>query len=468
MPKRWRRKRATQSDPSCFPLATTARLGLPQLPRPVNELRKAVDGSAQRMLSDASPFIYCGAAGGRHQRDPFRPFTWLIEAGTTMMRRSVIFYASFLLGGLFLLVTAELCLRFLPVATGLPVQTVNADNPVLRFTPKTKFTYSIGWSLAGATKGRINNDGWVNDQDYDPTDTRPLLAIIGDCFIEAQMVPSRDTVQGRLAAMVGAHGRVYSFAASYAGLSQYLIWASYAAAKYKPDGMVINVVAHDFEESFVKYGGYPGRHYFVEGPNGRFELSRIDFIPNPDPLRAIIKRFALTRYLAGNLTGAIHRVLGKAESCPANTCKSPDAQRLVDSQRALSAFLDELPKRASLPTDRILLIVDSIRPEVYTDERAGKETYFGVMRQQLLEEAQRRGYETIDLNPRFAAAYRRDKLPLSLPDGRTHWNSAGHAVVADAVRQSKLFSKVFTKGLTLARPSSDQRDSGNRSVNSLR
>jgi len=361
------------------------------------------------------------------------------------MRRSVMFAAALSLGGLFLLVAAEICLQFMPVATGLPMQAVNADNPIMRFTPATAFTYSVGWSLANATKGRINNDGWVNDQDYDPTDTRPLLAIIGDCFIEAQMVPSRDTVQGRLAAMVGVHGRVYSFAAAYAGLSQYLIWASYAAAKYKPDGMVFNVVAHDFEESFTKYGGYPGRHYFVEVPDGRFELRRIDFIPNLNPLRAMIKRSALARYLAGNLTGAIDGVLGKDASCPANTCESPDAQRMVDSQQALSAFLDELPRRASLSPDRILLIVDSIRPEVYTDERAGKDTYFGRMRKRLLDEAQRRGYETIDLNPLFAATYRRDGELLNVADERTHWNSAGHAAVADAVSGSKLFSKVFTR-----------------------
>jgi hypothetical protein len=349
-----------------------------------------------------------------------------------MKRRTVMSIVLF--GGLFLLGTAEVCLRFMPVATGLPMQAVNADNPVLRFTPNTAFTSSIGWSLADATKGWTNNDGFVNDQDYDPTDPRPLLAIIGDCFI-AETVPSRDTVQGRLAATVGVQGRVYSFATESAGLSQYLIWASYAAAKYKPDAMVINIVADNFEESFTKYGSRPGRHYFVEMPDGSFELRRIDFVPSP--LKAIIKHSALARYLAWNLSSA--------KSCPATACASPDAQRLVDAQQALSAFLDELPKQASLPPDRILLIVDSIRPEVYIDENAGRDSYFGRMRERLLEEAQQHGYETIDLNPLFAATYRRDRQLLNIADERSHWNGAGHAIVADAARRSKLFAKVFTR-----------------------
>jgi len=104
------------------------------------------------------------------------------------------------------------------------------------------------------------------------------------------------------------------------------------------------------------------------------------------------------RYLARNLPGLVPAALRNEVSCPANACASPDAQRLIDAQKAVSAFLDGLPKHASLPPERILLIVDSIQPEVYTDENAGKDSYFGQMRERLLEEAQNRGYETIDIS----------------------------------------------------------------------
>ena len=47
--------------------------------------------------------------------------------------------------------------------------------------------------------------------------------------------PHAETLQGRLAADVEGRGRVYSFAASGAPLSQYLVWAEYAREHYAPE-----------------------------------------------------------------------------------------------------------------------------------------------------------------------------------------------------------------------------------------
>ena len=80
---------------------------------------------------------------------------------------------------------------------------------------------------------RVNNAGWVNDQDYEHQDVTPLLAIIGDSYIEAMMVPYEQTVYGRLANTLEGRLRVYSFGASGAPLSQYLIWARHAVEHYR-------------------------------------------------------------------------------------------------------------------------------------------------------------------------------------------------------------------------------------------
>jgi hypothetical protein len=68
----------------------------------------------------------------------------------------------------------------------------------------------------------------VNDQNYDPSTDTPLMAVIGDSYVEALMVPYEQTIQGRLSQRVPSHNRVYSFAASGAALSQYLAYAMYA------------------------------------------------------------------------------------------------------------------------------------------------------------------------------------------------------------------------------------------------
>ena len=148
------------------------------------------------------------------------------------------------------LLAAEIVLRFLPVSTGLRSMPVTAADPVLHFTPNRPFVNSLGWNLHNVVHGRVNNAGFVNDQDY-VRDGPPLIAVIGNSFIEAQMVAYPQTLQGRLAAALKDKFRVYSFAGSGAPLSQYLIWAGYAVKEYGARAVVINVVGNDFDESLA-------------------------------------------------------------------------------------------------------------------------------------------------------------------------------------------------------------------------
>src|SRR5204862_5996029 len=131
----------------------------------------------------------------------------------------------------FCLLAAEIALRFLPVSTGLRSTPVTAADPVLHFTPNRPFVNSLGWNMHNVVHGRVNNAGFVNEQDY-VRDGPPLIAVIGDSFIETQMVPYAESLQGRLAAALKDRFRVYSFAGSGAPLSQYLIWAGFAVREY--------------------------------------------------------------------------------------------------------------------------------------------------------------------------------------------------------------------------------------------
>ena len=101
------------------------------------------------------------------------------------------------------LLAAEIVLRFLPVSTGLRSVPVTAADPILHFTPNRPFVNSLGWNIHNVVHGRVNNAGFVNDQDY-VRDGPPLIAVIGDSFIEAQMVAYPQTLQGRLAAALAA------------------------------------------------------------------------------------------------------------------------------------------------------------------------------------------------------------------------------------------------------------------------
>jgi hypothetical protein len=206
-------------------------------------------------------------------------------------------------------------------------------------------------------RGRTNNAGFVSDQDQDRNDPRPLLAVIGDSYVEAMMVPHRHTVQERVQRCIGTQGRVYGFAASGAPLSQYLIWADYARLHYAPRAMVFVMVGNDFDESLSKYKTGPGFHHFAEAGNGELSLQLYDY--SPVSLRKIARRSALLRHLFFSLH--IETTLAapwsgllppaEADGTPqhvGNTASDSTDVRLQDSQRAVIAFFEELPRRAAI------------------------------------------------------------------------------------------------------------------------
>ena len=98
---------------------------------------------------------------------------------------------------------AEIVLRFLPVSEGLRTEAVNHADPVFHFTPEREAIWSRGWRFEQVNRVRVNNAGYVNDQRYDPADPRPLLAVVGDSYVEASMVPYARTLHGRLATAAG-------------------------------------------------------------------------------------------------------------------------------------------------------------------------------------------------------------------------------------------------------------------------
>ena len=298
-------------------------------------------------------------------------------------------------------------------------------------------------------RGRVNNAGFVNDQDY-VRDGLPLIAVIGDSFIEAQMVPYAESLQGRLAAALKDKFRVYSFAGSGAPLSQYLIWAGYAVKEYGARAVVINVVGNDFDESLSAYRLGPGFWQYAPDANGTLQLKL-----NPHAAGTLIslaRHSALARYFIINL-GIQNKLFAirwlgelifgtQAQGAPryaGNTDASIDERRVTDSLAAIDALLRDVPERIGLPPDRVLFTLDGFR---YADAaRDGAGTYFDLMRRAFMEKAAALGYEVIDLDTRFIPRQARTGESFEFTDDN-HWNAAGHDVAAQAVLDSKLLARL--------------------------
>ena len=350
-------------------------------------------------------------------------------------------------------VCGELALRLLPVSEGRHTLPVDAQRPILRLEPNREFTWSRGWNFSIVNTVRVNNAGFVSDADYDPDAAGPLLAIVGDSYVEALMVPFRRTCAGRLATMLEPAARAYAFGRSGAPLSQYLAWARYAHRAFRPDGLVVIVIENDYDQSLIEYRARPGHHLFAERGDGRLTLQRVDFTPSP--AYSLARRSALARYLVHNfqVRWRVEASVARIRSWilpsipPRFSYRSPAgeaAARVSASKRAVDAFLDLLPGYSGLDPERIVFVVDGIRPELYDAERRGevRGSFVDVMRRYFLAAAGRKGYEAIDLQPRLMARWREHGQRFEWPQDR-HWNARGHELCFEAVAGSKMLAAAF-------------------------
>jgi hypothetical protein len=344
----------------------------------------------------------------------------------------------------------ELMLRFLPVTSSTGTMDVDRQNPVIRLTPNQAYTFSKGWQFAIVNSGRINNYGFVNDQDYASRDEQGPLVIVGDSYVEALMVPYEQTVQGRLAARLKDRLKVYSVGISGSQLAQYLAFAQYAGAEFHPRAMAFLIIGNDFDESLLKYKDGPGYHYFQEeGPHRDLTLVRRDY--HPSLAKRLLRRSALVRYLWGtvgisDVTSILNEKFSRGTRYVGNTDAGVSEERLADSRRAVDQFFLELPQRIDLDKSRVTFIVDAIRPEIYSDDdlKGATGSYVGLMRQYFLQEAQRHGYEAIDMQPRFIARHRQDGTRFEFAtDG--HWNGLGHQEAAEAIASSRMLKAMMSQ-----------------------
>ncbi len=357
---------------------------------------------------------------------------------------AILASAAILISIFFTLLLLELALRLFPVQSYVPLQPVTKEDPLLHFEPNRKFTYSAGWDFDAKAKGRTNAQGWVNDQDY-AEKGKPVIAIVGDSYIQASMVEHGQTIQGRLQTTLNGSVNVYSFGIGGSPLSQYLIFAAHARDTYKPVFMVVNIVSNDFDESLPQYKNKPRFHYFVPDENGDLKPQLIGEY-KPSVLKGLIAHSALVRYFYFhmNLADTYNKILFKKRNAEqvdfvSNVAADASQQKIDDSKKAIDAFLDLLPDYAGLPKDKIILIIDGIRTDIYagTDN---SESYFGQMRAAMIDGARARGYTIIDMHPVFEKHYADHHQKFEFTQD-AHWNALAHELAAREIMQTNAYKR---------------------------
>ena len=337
--------------------------------------------------------------------------------------------------------------RLLPVSNPPYLLPVTAEHPVVHYQPNIEYLSSGGWNFSIRTRMHTNNFGYNNLWDYHPEDTTPLLMVIGDSFVEALTVDSGKSAAEILNSAVSGRGRVYSIGVSGAALSQYLAFAEFSKNSFHPSAMAFFIIDNDFDESLLKYKAEPRFHYFKENGHG-FEVQRVDY--QRSAIKTFLRKSALLRYVMFNLqAGAtLERLRHRCRSEDPYACAagSPAAleQRIVDSQRAVDYFLDQVPVKSGLGRDAVIFVLDPMRPAMYSPEELRKAENSSIyrMRQYFKTQASARGYQVIDLQPAFIHRHRLDGSRFEFPTDN-HWNGLANRLVAEEIRKSTVFSRIF-------------------------
>lgn len=389
-------------------------------------------------------------------------------------------------------IVLEIVLRFFPVFSGMPV---NRSSAVYSFAPNVTIQRSSNWDMSNARKRKVNNVGFISDQNYDSSAKPPLIAIVGDSYIEAMQVDYSDTAEANLLAKCEPNARVYSFGAQFAPLSQYLSWAQYVSQTYQPKIMVVNIVGNDFDESLLSHqmtannGGVPGMQFY-DFSNNTTQLVKIPF-KQESWLTQALRHSVLAQYLVRNLgvvnlindyrsrvnswsvrgkqsksvlnvpeensdslipqksqtaagmnIGASRTPEAKGKATPetlseyvGNAKRAYSSEKLQQSKKSVDAFLSDLPSAAKLPPASIVLTVDAERPLIYSPSgRQDLDSFFSVMRRYLIEHAQSRGFIVLDLRPSMISQFNADGGRFEFADDN-HWNAVGHRLMANALYQ---------------------------------
>lgn len=349
---------------------------------------------------------------------------------------------------LFTLLLLEIALWFFPVQSYIPIEPVTIQDPIVHYKPNVDQVYSAGWNFGAVNEGRTNAQGYIANYDWLPPEKKPLIAVVGDSYIEARMVPFDDTVQQRLRRLVDYKYRVYGVGIGGAPLSQYLAFAAMMRDKYKPGFLIVNIVENDFDESLPQYKNLPRFHYFFPMKDGRLRPLMIDqYIPSV--FKELVSHSALVRYAYFHLrlSDTVNKFMFSARDKEKSTAPSdsgreqltPALQCVMDSMWAIESFLNLLPDYSGLQRNQILLVVDGMRNNLYDgtqDSKEAKESYYGLMREHLIASAKDKKYEIIDLQPAMIEDYAKNGKRFEFPEDY-HWNSYGHGIAAQEIMKSR-------------------------------
>jgi hypothetical protein len=322
-----------------------------------------------------------------------------------------------ILGAIVGLLGWELVLRILPVKNAHDFAPNTVKSPVLKATAKT-LREPIDWKFSQTQYRRINNQGFVDDVDWEPGNAP--VAIIGDSFVQSSMLPYAQTLSGLTNDRLTSRNiPVYSYGIPSYSLAGYIGTAEYATKNFQPRAYVFLITKGDLDESLLPTTG----SYYL---NQDHRLSFKD--RGVSKAKQLLSSSALYRYterqLYYNWESIIRDNLFKVHKDKAFAAAEPESLEKTRTKTA-NSVLDYLSQKTSVNPRNTIFILDTDRDYIYGKkpklDRDELSTFDRV--------ANARGYRTIDSHTVFNNYYRKNRKQLDFLPTDFHWNAKGHQLI---------------------------------------
>jgi lysophospholipase L1-like esterase len=290
---------------------------------------------------------------------------------------------------------------------------------------------------------RINDDGWnsgIPDYREERTPGIGRIAVIGDSYVEAFEVPfdssfaelTQTDLTNRACPV-----EAYRFGISGAPFSQYLHVLEREVLDYRPDWVVVSLIHNDFTESFEFKEGRYTSSFLKLGINGNQVKQEISPHPYAPSFWDWLRFTATFRYIY--YTQQVHLglirdlVLGTPPGkYQANIDVDATMRRMHNVRIATDYLIGRMAAVAKAHGIKLLFMMDGDRRAIYDGANDDRRARPQALNRLVGELTARQGVPFIDLHPRFARDWRQRGVRFEY-ENDSHWNEAGHRLVADAL-----------------------------------
>jgi hypothetical protein len=327
--------------------------------------------------------------------------------------------------GLALVAAMELVLRMLPVVSGVHRENPPSPAASARLVAHRDYTWSLGWDLRHVVSGRTNGMGFLSPHEY--TSDARAVALIGDSFVEAQMLRYDESLAGHLDGRWRGEALTYNFGLSGAALPHYLGIAGEMGARFRFAAAIVVVTPWDYVEGFESQEGV-----YQWGADPRRELVKL--VPSTQRSRfvRVARELALVRYMRSNLKLSAQLFMRTdKKGCV------PQPLAAVDRER-LARYVDALPRALQIDPQKIVMVFNAPAADIYerVDRNRGPAQCAdldSLARAELARLAAERGMKLVDVGRLLEVHYRMMRRPLDLKPADSHWNGAATDIVAGEI-----------------------------------